>query len=192
VRAGEHRRRLRGFTTIERLVVVAIIGIMAAMAYPRLKFNRYRADAAGRLARTLLQSAQRDAITRQSDVIVSFDYTYQRFRIVEDYNNNDTLNTTDRVVYRKMGEGALFSAPAFGGIGGSVPSAAATGSGLKTVSSMPSIIFRRDGSASTDLELYVTTRTAASDEYRAVTVSASTGRTEFYAYTGTAWRRVSQ
>lgn len=181
-----------GFTTVELLMVLTVIGIMAAVAYPRLQVNRFRADAAGRLARTLLQAAQRDAITRQSDVIVSFDYTKQRFRIVEDYNNNDTLNTTDRIQYRKMGEGAMFSAPSFGGINGTTPSTAATGSGLITVSEMPSIIFRRDGSASTDLELYVTTRATVRDEYRAVTVSASTGRTEYYKYNGKAWIRLSQ
>ena len=99
------------------IMVVVIIGIMAKVAIPRFNIDKYRADAAGRLARMLLQEAQRNAITRQSNVIVSFDPTYNKFRVVQDYNNNDTINTTDLVQYRNMAEGAVFSKPSWTGCG---------------------------------------------------------------------------
>jgi prepilin-type N-terminal cleavage/methylation domain-containing protein len=182
----------RGFTIIELLMVVAIISIVAAWAVPKFSIARYRADAAGRLVRTLLQSSQRNAITRQSNVIVSFDLTNNRIRSVQDYNNNDTLNTNDRVEFRHLEEGAKFVTPGWAGVNGSVPSAPVTGSALRTVSAMESTIFHRDGSASSDLEVYVTIRDAVRVEYRAVTLTASTGKTSMYKWNGTTWIQMTQ
>ena len=190
-----HRRtndRRHAFSIIELLMVVALISIVTAWGLPRLDFNRYRADAAGRLARTLLQTAQRNAITRQSDVIVSFDLATNRLRLVQDYNNNDTLNATDRVEFRALPEGAKFATPNWVGVGGTTPSAPISGSAIRTVSSMPSIIFRRDGSSSSDAELYVTMRDRVKTEYRAVTIVASTGKTNMFKWNGSAWIAVTQ
>jgi type II secretory pathway pseudopilin PulG len=180
---------------IEIVMVVVIIGIMAKVAIPRFNLNRYRADGAGRLARVLLQEAQRNAITRQSNVIVSFDPAYNRLRVVQDYNNNDTINTTDLVQYRNMAEGAVFAKPSWtGAVGqdGTVPAAAINGAGLLTISGLTTIIFRRDGSASTDLTLFVTTRANVPTEYREIVVSASTGRSDIYKFNGATWIRMTQ
>ena len=185
----------RGVTIIEMVMVVVIIGIMAKVAIPRFNIDKYRADGAGRLALILLQEAQRNAITRQSNVIVSFDNVINRFRVVQDYNNNDTINTTDWVQYRNMAEGAVFSKPAWSGaIGadGTVPTAAWSGSQLITVSSMPTIIFRRDGSASTNLTLFVTTRPSVPTEYREIIVTASTGRADLYKFNGSGWIQMNK
>ena len=182
----------RGFTIIELLMVVALISIIAAWAIPRLDFSRYRADAAGRLARTLLQTAQRNAITRQSNVIVSFDLANNRLRLVQDYNNNDTLNSSDKVDFRALPEGGKFATPTWRGVNGTTPSAAVSGPSLRTVSTMTSLIFRRDGSSSSDLELYVTMRSAVPTEYRAVTVVASTGKTNLFKWNGSAWIAMTQ
>ncbi len=187
--------RRRGLTMIEMVMVVVIIGIMARVALPRINFTGYRADAAGRLARVLLQEAQRNAITRQSNVIVSFDPVINRFRVVQDYNNNDTINTADLVTYRNMAEGAVFSKPSWSGakgFDGTTPGASINGAGLRTVSGLATIIFRRDGSASTDLQLFVTMRTGVQSDYREIIVSASTGRSEMYKRTSTAWVRMTQ
>ena len=191
---GVTRRKRRGLTLIEMVMVVVIIGIMARVALPRFNIDRYRADGAGRLALILLQEAQRNAITRQSNVIVSFDSLYNRFRVVQDYNNNDTINTTDQVQYRKMAEGAMFAKPTWtGAVGqdGTAPTAAFSGSGLTTVSGFPTIIFRRDGSASGSLTIFVTTRANVPTEYREIIVTQSTGRAELYKYNGSAWIRMN-
>jgi Tfp pilus assembly protein FimT len=190
---GWWRERGRaGLTVIELVMVCVIVGIIAGIAIPRFDINRYRADAAGRLLRVLLQEAQRNAITRQSNVIVSFDLTYQRLRIVQDYNNNDTINVTDQIQYRKLDEGAKFTKPSWAGINGTVPTAAVSGSGMQTISGMPSVIFQRDGSASTDLEIYVTMRDAEKTDYRGVLLTRSTGRNDWYKWNGTTWLRMSQ
>ncbi len=182
----------RGFTIIELLMVIGLISIVSAIALPKLSLARYRADAAGRLVRTLLQTQQRNAITRQSNVIVSFDLVNNRLRMVQDYNNNDTLNTGDWVQYRALDEGAHFVTPTWNGVNGTVPSASVSGPALKTISGLTGITFRRDGSASSDLEVYVTSRDAMKTEYRAITVTASTGKTNMYKWNGTAWMQMTQ
>jgi prepilin-type N-terminal cleavage/methylation domain-containing protein len=191
---GVTRRKRRGLTLIEMVMVVVIIGIMAKVALPRFNINRYRADGAGRLALILLQEAERNAITRQSNVIVSFDSVLDRFRVVQDYNNNDTINTSDQVQYRKMAEGAIFATPTWAsavGADGTAPTAAFSGSGLSMISGLPTVIFRRDGSASGDVTVFVTTRAAVSTEYREIIVTAATGRSELYKFNGSAWIRMN-
>lgn len=182
----------RGFSLVELLVVLAMLSIIAAMGLPRINTVKYKADAAAQLTRTLLQNAQREAITRQSNVILSIDTTNNRFRVVQDYNNNDTLNTTDRVVWRHLEEGARFASPTMGRVGGGALGVPYAGSSLRTVSSLPGVIYRRDGSASSDIEVYLTIRKGVANEYRAVTVAPATGRVDVYRYSGSAWVRVSQ
>ncbi|MDQ8154217.1 MAG: type II secretion system protein [Gemmatimonadota bacterium] len=189
-RAAEHTRR--GFSLIEMLIVMVILAIVSAMAIPRARTAAYRADAAVLLTRTLLQQAQRNAITRQSNVIVSFDTTYARLRVVEDYNNNDTLNTTDRVSFRRLEEGTRFVRPPMGRVTGGSSGGAIEGTSLRVVSALPGVIFRRDGSASTDLELYITMRATVSTDFRALIISPTTGRADVYRWSGSAWIRTTQ
>jgi prepilin-type N-terminal cleavage/methylation domain-containing protein len=191
-RTHSYEGRRAGFSIVELIVVMAMLSIIAAIGLPRINTVKYKADAAAQLTRTLLQNAQREAITRQSNVILSIDTATNRLRVVQDYNNNDTLNTTDRVVWRHLEEGARFAPPTMGRIGGGSLSAAYAGSSLRTVSSLPGLIYRRDGSASSDIEIYLTMRQGVATEYRAVAVAPSTGRVDIYRYAGTAWVRVSQ
>jgi prepilin-type N-terminal cleavage/methylation domain-containing protein len=181
-----------GFSIVELIVVMAMLSIVAAMGLPRINTVKYKADAAAQLTRTLLQNAQREAITRQSNVILSIDTATNRIRVVQDYNNNDTLNVTDRVVWRHLEEGARFAPPVMGRVGGGSLSAPIAGSSLRTVSSLPGLIYRRDGSASSDIEIYLTMRQGVTTEYRAVTVAPATGRVDIYRYSGSAWVRASQ
>jgi Tfp pilus assembly protein FimT len=174
------------------LMVVVLISMVVMWALPRFSIARYRADAAGRLVRSLLQTGQRNAITRQSNVIVGFDLTDNRMRIVQDVNNNGVIDAGELVQYRRMAEGAKWVTPTWAGVNGTTPTASVTGSQLTTISGLTSVIFRRDGSASTDLEIYVTMRDAVKDEYRAITLTASTGRTSMYKWNGKVWLAMTQ
>ena len=182
----------RGFTIIEMLMVVAIISIVVTYALPKFSTARFRADAGGRLVRSLLQTAQRNAITRQSDVIVSFDTAARHMLIVQDLNNNGVIDVGEIAQYRQLAEGVKFTTPNWTGVNGAVPSQAVTGAGLVLIGSLPSVIFRRDGSASTNLEIYVTDRDAVRQEYRGITLAASTGRTLMYKWNGATWLGMTQ
>src|SRR5476649_766385 len=60
------------FTLAEIMIVVVISGVMVALEIPRIDTTKYRADAIAQIVRTTLQTAQRQAITRQHDMVVSF------------------------------------------------------------------------------------------------------------------------
>jgi prepilin-type N-terminal cleavage/methylation domain-containing protein len=182
----------RGITIIELVMVMIIIGIVAAMSVPRIGMTGYKSDASARAVRGALQVAQRNAITRQSNVVVSFDLANGRLRILEDNNDNGAVDTDERVIHVPLEEGTRFAAPTMGRVDGSTATDPIAGSALKTIAGLTSIVLRRDGSSSSDVEIYLTVRTTVSNEFRAVVVTPSTGKADLYRYSGTAWIRLSQ
>lgn len=57
-----------------------------------------------------------------------------------------------------------------------------------TSDGMTSVIFRRDGSASSDLEVYVGSPNGDPKNFRGVQVTKATGRTDWYKYVNNAWK----
>lgn len=170
--------------------MLSMIAIVSTWAWPRLNATQYRMDGNVRLTRMALQNAQRLAITRQFDVIVSFDVSTNRIRVLEDGNNNQAADAGERVLYRALEDGAVFDTPP-AGMGGCATTTEVCGSNIRTIDGMPSIIFRRDGAASTDLEVYITSSRALNDDYRGVSVIQATGRTDWMKYIGGTWRKGS-
>jgi prepilin-type N-terminal cleavage/methylation domain-containing protein len=178
--------RRRGFSAIELLIVCAIVGIFATLAYPRVNFTQFQVDSGARTVRVALQNAERLAVTRQYDVVVSFDTVGKRLRILEDGNNNDAVDNGERVTYAALEDGVHFKVPP-AGLSGPVGSAV-IGSNLKSVDNMPTIVFRRDGAASTDLEIYLASSKEKLNDWRAIQVVQSTGRTDWYRYLNNLWK----
>lgn len=182
-------RARRGFTLLELIVVLIMISIIAGMAVPRLNYEKYRADAGMRTVRTVLQGAQRNAIMRQTNVVVGFDVANRQMRIVEDANNNCTIDAGERVTSRPLEDGAKFSVPSTGYSG--AVSSSIVGANLCTMASLPAIQFLRDGAASTDLEIYLTSSRGTQVDYRLVRVTMATGRTESFRFNGSTWTRLN-
>jgi hypothetical protein len=118
-------------------------------------------------------------------VIVSFDTDNNKVRTVEEANNNGSINSGERVTWVNLESGAHFAIPP-AGVWGSV-SGAVVGSGLGTVSGLPSVIFRRDGAASSDVEIYITSKRAGANDFRGITVVQATGRTDWYKLIASKW-----
>ncbi len=178
--------RAAGFSLVEMLIVLTLLSIVALIALPRVNFTQFEMDAAARAVRMTLQSAQREAITRQFNMVVSFDVAQGKVRVLEDNNDNGSVDNGERVTWLTLEDGAHFATPPAG-----VNGAASTpviGSNVQSLSGLPSIIFRRDGASSTDLEVYLTSRRAISADYRGITVVQSTGRTDWFKYIGAAWK----
>lgn len=180
-------RTRRGFSLVELVIVMLIMGIVAGYAVPKLSLSRYRVDGVALSVRSALQTAQRTAIARQHDVIVSFDTANARIRVAPDPDNSGTIDGTEAnlAAWRPLGasEGNLFGLPPRGY---STPTVATPvlGSTLRKVNGWPSIIFHRDGSASSEAEIYLANAARGRPQYRVVTVVRSTGRTDAWRFAG--------
>ena len=64
-------------------------------------------------------------------------------------------------------------------------STSVVGSALKVVDGLPSVIFHRDGSTSSDMEIYMSSSYRVRPAFSVVTVTRSTGRSELYRLSGT-------
>jgi len=181
-------RRL-AFTTTEMIAVIVVIGVICGIAIPHINFTQYQVDAAVRTVRMAVQNAQRLAVTRQYNVIVSFDETSNRIRVLEDGNNNNAVDLGERVTWVPLQDGVNFATPP-AGINGPVIMPV-DGSDVVTIDGMPSIIFRRNGAGNTDLEVYLTSRRVNPNDFRGVTVLKATGRTDWYKYIGSMWTQGS-
>lgn len=179
----------RGMTLLELIVVLIMVSIIAGMAVPRLNYEKYRADAALRTVRIVLQGAQRNAIMRQTDVVVAFDVSNNQMQLVEDANNNCQYNSGERVTSRPLEEGAKFAVPTSGY--GSTPPTAVSGANMCTMRGFPAIQFLRDGATSTDLDVYLTSSRGVASDFRLVRVTMATGRTDAYRYSGSTWVRMN-
>jgi hypothetical protein len=133
---------------------------------------------------TALQAAQREAVARQHDVLVIFDATRSRFRLVFDANNNGTADGVERT------RGVVLEPQIVFGRGGAP--ARAFGAGPVTLSDGTQLLtFHRNGAASASGGLYLTSvKAAAGDtkrqrDTRAIEIIRATGRIEWFRYTGT-------
>jgi prepilin-type N-terminal cleavage/methylation domain-containing protein len=178
-----------GYTIVELLMVVVIIGIVTASALPRLNTSGMRVDAAARDVRGTIQVAQRTAVMRQYDVIVSIDAPNNALRVVEDRNNNASIDNGERVRWVHLEPGNVFDTPPAGvnAAGGALSSMRL--SQPRTIGGLPSIIFRRHGAASSDAEIFIQGSGGRDTDFRAVTVVQATGRAEWYRRNGS-WKKV--
>ncbi len=178
-----------GFTMIETLIVLVIIGVMAAIGLPRLDFFRYRADGAAVQVRALLMQAQRDAIVRQHDLVVSIDTSRGRLILAYDQNNDGLIAASERLRIQSLPENNRFARPPKNlGASGLTEFGPLRARAVKTVSGFPSVVFRRDGSVSSPLEVYTTSARGSDRDFRVTTVVEATGRTAILRYNGAAWK----
>lgn len=184
--------RVRGFTTLEVLLVVTIIGIMAVIALPQIDLYRIQANSAVQIMATTLVAAQREALTKQHDMILTFDVPNRSMRMIWDANSNSTIDAGERARAIPLDTRVTF------GLGGAPARAfgAAAINFNRSISGLPALIFHRNGSASGIGGFYVTSTRALLDgtarwnrDTRAVEIVRATGRTEWFSYDGTAWKR---
>ncbi len=177
-----------GFTLIEVLTAMVLMGLVVAFAIPKLDLAAYRVSGGVRSVAALLQRAQRLAVTNQSNVNVLLDVAHNAIEIHEDVNNDNVIQPTERVRSHPLEEGVVF------GLGGApLRLYAPPVSFTRTLDGAPEIVFRRDGSASENGGLYVTTtaalRSSRPRDARSIEVTRATGRVSWYQYTGSAWVR---
>jgi len=179
-----------GFTLVEALSVVFLIGILIALAAPNIDVVQYRMNGAVTEVGSTLLAAQRLAVTRQHDVVVRFDEPGRRIIVHWDANNDGVQDADERVQTYPLAEGVVF------GRGGAPPRPLGEGPiGFRADGDgLPTVRFHRNGSASEAGVLYLTSERAERSgdrprDARALELERSTGRPSWYRYSGTAWER---
>ncbi|HEY0969467.1 MAG TPA: GspH/FimT family pseudopilin [Gemmatimonadales bacterium] len=180
----------KGFTLVELVMVVALIGIVAAMAIPRMNTSAMHADAAARNIRGAIQVAQRTAVMRQYDVIVSIDADAGALRVVEDRNDNSAVDVGERTTWIRLDNGVAFATPPAPVGLATGPKGAVMLSQPRNIDGLPSVIFRRNGAASSDAELFIRGPRGRDADFRAVTITRATGRADWFRR-GDHWRAAS-
>jgi prepilin-type N-terminal cleavage/methylation domain-containing protein len=184
-------RNRRAITLIEMLVVIVLVSILTAMSLPRLNDTAYRVDAGARAVRSALQRAATYAVSSQHNMLVAVDANKGELYVVEDANNNLVADPGERVIAVPMQDGVKFTTPANSWPGVGAPSGPISGSALTTIIvngiSLPGFVFRCDGAASTDVQIYLTSKRGRINDNRGVNVTQATGRADWYKNLGGTW-----
>ncbi|MFV2007661.1 MAG: Tfp pilus assembly protein FimT/FimU [Longimicrobiales bacterium] len=179
-----HRATL-GFSLPELLLVMVIVGILAGVAAPRINLAKFRLDGAVREVASYIISSKSTALLKQHDVALLFDQTNNVIRILMDTNNNGATDAGETLRTEQFGDGVVF------GRGGApaLPGGSATITFQKKIDGLPSVRFHRNGSASEEGLLYLTSRGPANPQNgRAIGVVRATGQVRCWSYATLVWK----
>ena len=171
-----------GITLIEMLVVIVMIGILVAIAFPRLDSQKYRLDGDVRSVSMTLAYAQRLAVSLQHNVLVTIDKTNHQLRAHEDKNNDGAFTTDERVRVLQLEQGVNFERNGAPDVPSPVPQV-----------ELLTFQFMRDGSTNAGGMIFMSTDKAVAmgdlTHSRAVELIRATGRPTWYRFRGGVWVR---
>lgn len=178
----------RGFTLIEVLMVMALLGIFAGWAVTRVTSVRYRMDANIRMLQNTLLGAQQTAISRNVHVFLTFDAVNHRVRVLLDADNNGEASAGETVTYKGL-DGAIFHTPTTTMDGAAV--FYLTGPGvIETANPLGrSVRIGPNGAYSGDFVIYIGMGVGRPNDQRALVVTGATGRTAFWTHGTGGWTR---
>jgi prepilin-type N-terminal cleavage/methylation domain-containing protein len=184
------RRHAQGFSLIELLLVIVMIGVLAALVMPKILVDNAQVDTATRTFGMSLMVAQREAVARQHNVLLVFDTSAHTITTVWDANNNAKVDAGEKtrpfLIPERVVLGRPASVSALGTASAGVPVTLKSGD-------RPMLVLQRNGSIDRGVTLYLSTIASMAGspraEARAVVLARATARPDWYAWTGSAWRR---
>lgn len=180
--------RPTGFTMIELIVVLAVVGIIAGFAAPQFQAGRWRAQSGAQEVMMALGAAQRLAVLRQHDVAITFRIDDRVLEIHQDEDNDGTVDAGEDVRIVELPETIGF------GLGPASPLAGDPSYATVTFiagEDDPRLVFHRNGSASEAGRVYVRPRFGSmSDDAgssRALLVERATGEVRCFSFASGTW-----
>jgi len=177
-----------GFTLIEAVLVLSLIGILMAITMPRIDASRFQVDAGVREVASTITKYRGQAIVRQHDFVLTFDVQGDRIHVLHDANNNGTAETEELRVTVQLAEEVAF------GLGGAAAlnGASEAISFTKRSESLPALTFHRNGAGSEEGTVYISAAKAARiggwpELTRALVIERSTGRVHCSSYRTLSW-----
>jgi len=174
-----------GFTLVELIYVVILLGILAGFAAPFIDVSRFRMNSAVVEVATELMSAHRYAVLRGHDVVVAFDEDNNWMRIHLDANNDGLIQTEEETQVAQLGEGVTFGRAEGPTLSPSTQTVTFTQmqEGIKTLT------FHRNGSASELGYIYLTyAKRPRAKSNRAIEVIRSTAKVKCWSYFTGTWQ----
>jgi len=194
IAATRDRARVRnvraGFTMIELVVTMVLLGAVLAIAAPRLNLAQTKINAATQQASLTLLSAHRTAIQQQHDVVVAFDTANRLIRVHSDRDNDGVMDSNEMIRQVQLEAGVRF------GLGGATARAigAAPVTFTRTQGGLPAVTFNRGGTASEFGGFYLSSVSTGADgdretDTRAFEVERAVGRFERHYFANGSWTR---
>jgi prepilin-type N-terminal cleavage/methylation domain-containing protein len=188
VNQNARARYRRGFTITELIVVLAVAGVLTSIAAPLVTPGREHADVRVQEVMAGLGTAQRLAVLRQHDVVVTFLLDENALRLHRDGDNDGVVDAGEEVRLLQFPENVGFGLGSTPAIGADPATATAT---FDDDGSGPRLVFHRDGSASEAGRIYLRplegSRSTDASGARALTVERSTGEVRCFSYRTGSW-----
>lgn len=180
-----------GFSLVELLIVVVIVGMLAAIGLPRVDVAHFQVNSAVQALSTTMAASQREAIAKQHDMILTFDAAGRQLRLIWDADSDGNIDPDERTRVVVLDDRVIFGL-------GDAPARAFGVAPINfndQIDGLPALTFHRNGSASGIGGFYLTTTAAQAGgtprarDTRAAEIVRATGRTEWFRYSGTDWIR---
>jgi type II secretory pathway pseudopilin PulG len=172
---------------VELVMVVIMIGIAAAMVIPKVRVDNASVDSVVRSVNLTLMTAQREAVSRQHNVLVVIDTAHHIARTIWDANNNGVADNGERSRPVPLPDVVVIGRPS------GVPKLGGSAEIEVSTPGDPTIVLLRSGATDRSRVLYFTSRRSLAGgtfhDARAVRIARATGRPNWYVWSGTAWRR---
>jgi type II secretory pathway pseudopilin PulG len=164
-------------------ITIGVIAIVAAVALPSISFNRFRMDGAARGVQLRFIAAQTQSIAQNQNYLVTFFWSKDQFRVVNDLNANGLWDGgLELRNWFTLPEHIHFMVPP-STIDGATP-AYATGPGIQIIGSggnfYPNVTFYPNGSMSGNVVVYLGTASTRLSDFRAIAITGATAKMVYW------------